>query len=167
MVVSLSGMMGCGKSTVGPVLAQALGVPFLDLDACIEASAGRSIAEIFREEGEAGFRARESAVLADTLDRVPDCVLALGGGTLTTPANLALVRSRTCNIYLKTSPETLVRRLEHGREQRPLLREGSLRERIEALLAARADLYASAAAHVISTDEKLPGEIAGEILQKI
>ena len=51
MVVSLSGMMGCGKSTVGPVLAQALGVPFLDLDACIEASAGRSIAEIFLEEG--------------------------------------------------------------------------------------------------------------------
>ena len=107
MILSLTGFMGSGKSTVGRLVADALGCPFLDLDALIEKKAGRSIPEIFAEEGEAGFRALEARLLADTVKRYASAtaVLSLGGGALGNPASERLIRGKTLCIYLQASPK--------------------------------------------------------------
>lgn len=169
MILCLTGMMGCGKSSAGRLLAERLGVPFLDLDNLIETRTGRSIPEIFATDGEAAFRVRERETLGEILDRSGSCVLALGGGTVMTPAAAELIRNGTCCIYLKAGPDALCRRLSAGRqaERRPLLasdrQEMPLRQRIEQLLTLRDPVYADVARHVIETDRLSPAEAAEEI----
>ena len=140
MVLCLTGMPGCGKSSVGRLLAERSAVPFHDLDMLIETRSGRSIREIFRTDGEPVFRTLEHEVLAAVLSvavpgnppaaalehaalRTLDCVLALGGGTVMTAACAELVRLKTCCIYLRARAETLCRRLsaDGQTELRPLL----------------------------------------------
>lgn len=169
MLICLTGMMGCGKSSTGLELARRLGVPFFDLDSVIEHRAGRSIPEIFRTDGEPAFRALEMETLQNLLDRFGEGVLALGGGTVMTPAAAELIRNGTCCIYLKAGPDALCRRLSAGRqaERRPLLasdrQEMPLRQRIEQLLTLRDPVYADVARHVIETDRLSPAEAAEEI----
>jgi len=113
--------MGVGKSTVGPILARRLGLPFLDLDLAVACAAGRSVAEIFAEEGEAGFREREAAAVSRACLGAP-CVLALGGGTLHSADNLARLRARFKLIILHLSWSELEPRLASlSGEDRPLL----------------------------------------------
>ena len=126
MIVTLTGYMGSGKSTVGAKLAALLGCAFIDLDCCIEDKAGRGIPEIFSDDGEKAFRAIEAEALRDvvvmnTLE-CRDVVIALGGGTVMTAALQDLIFSQTFCIWLKPDLNTLLQRVGDG-SGRPLADE--------------------------------------------
>lgn len=161
MLITLTGFMASGKSTVGPILADALGCPFLDLDTLIEKKAGRSIPAIFEADGEAGFRRLEKRELEETVRKYGEntAVLALGGGTVTVPGAVELLQSKTVCIYLRATLETLEERLEGQPEGRPLA-DGNLAGR----LAAREPLYEAAAHITLDTDSCTPDEIVDEII---
>jgi len=121
-IIYLLGFMGSGKSTVGKLLAEALGWPSIDLDTIIEAGQGLSIREIFENSGEPFFRQIEHAALTEASKAEP-VVIALGGGTFAQPANVELVReSGGTTIWLDCPPEVLRARCA-GMEHRPLFRD--------------------------------------------
>ena len=126
MIVTLTGYMGSGKSTVGAKLASLLGCDFVDLDCYIADKAGRSIPRIFEEDGEKAFRAIEAEALRDVVVMHTltgkDAVIALGGGTVMTVALRELIFSRTFCIWLKSDVETLRLRVGDG-SGRPLADE--------------------------------------------
>ena len=161
MLIALTGFMGSGKSTVGALLADALGCPFIDLDQLIVKKAGRSIPEIFAVEGEAGFRRLEKQALETTIARYAEntVVLALGGGTVTVPGAVKLLQEKTLCIYLQASLEALQARLEGQTEGRPLADEG-----IADRLAQREPLYEAAAHVTIDTTGLTPEDITDEII---
>ena len=97
--VLLIGMMGCGKSTVGRLLAERMRLPLIDLDEEIARAAGKTIPEIFAQEGEAGFRARETAALERALAR-EDGVIATGGGIVTRAENIRMMREKGFVVWL-------------------------------------------------------------------
>ena len=167
MLITLTGFMGSGKTTVGKVLADFLGCPFYDLDALVVKKAGKSIPEIFADGGEAAFRTLEAKVLRQAVEKYAEstAILSLGGGTLGTPASARLVAEKTTCIYLRASVDTLAARLAPEAAGRPLLRGApDLRERIAALLAGREDVYASTAHVTVDTDGLSPEQIADEIV---
>ena len=118
--IALVGLMGVGKSSVGRRLANALGLPFRDADAEVEAAAGRSIPEIFADLGEPAFRDGERRVIGRLLDEPPH-VLATGGGAFVNPETRALIKSKAVAVWLKADLELLARRVGR-KEGRPLLR---------------------------------------------
>lgn len=158
----LSGFMGTGKSTIGPIVASQANVPFVDLDATIEAAAGKSIARFFSEDGEPAFRNLEASTLRALLDDPTPRVIALGGGTLVNPElrELALQKARV--VTLVAQPETIASRVQaHGR---PLLNQApNLPQRIRSLLDARAKVYADTH-FTIRTDNRDLVDIASVIL---
>lgn len=135
----LIGPMGSGKSSIGRRLAQHFGMPCVDLDARIEEHTGASVATIFEIEGEAGFRRRETELLAE-LSQQQGIVLATGGGAILAPANRAVLRERGFVVWLETSVEQQLQRLVHDR-QRPLLDAPDRRARLEDLARERDPLY--------------------------
>ena len=161
MIISLTGFMGCGKSSTGRELTLRLGAAFIDLDGEIVARSGRSIPEIFREGGEVAFRAAELEALQAVLDAADaaqgDTVLALGGGTLTVPAARERVLARTRCVWLRTRLETIRQRLGATDASRPLFADA------EALYAARVPIYAQAP-FAVDTDGNTPAEVAEAIL---
>jgi len=161
MLITLTGFMGSGKSTVGRLLADTLGCPFLDLDALIEKKAGKSIPEIFAEEGEPAFRELEARLLKQTVEKYGQntAVLALGGGAVMTPASAALLHEKTVCIYLRASLETLLQRLEGETAGRPLA-DASLAER----LSSREPIYEKTAHVALDTDGLSPEEIVDEMI---
>ncbi len=163
--------MGCGKSSVGRLVASRLGCAFTDLDEAVEAAQGRSVARIFAEDGEPAFRTAELEALKDILSTSASgtTVLALGGGTLTTPEARQLVAERAKCIYLRATIDTLTQNLMLvGTESRPMLKgadgEASLRRRIEALMAGRSAIYEQAADVTIDIDGLSTSEIADRII---
>ena len=160
-MITLTGFMGSGKTTVGKVLADFLGCPFMDLDDLIVKKAGKSIPEIFAQDGEPAFRQLEARLLRQTVEKYTEntVVLALGGGAVTAPASAALLREKTVCIYLRASLETLLGRLEGETAGRPLA-DASLADR----LAARAPIYEETAHVIIDTDGLTPDEVADEII---
>ena len=161
MLISLTGFMGSGKSTVGALLADALGCPLLELDALLAAKAGRSIPEIFAADGEAGFRRQEATLLRQTVERysASTAVLSLGGGALENPASARLIREKTLCIYLQASVDTLRERLSGTEDARPLL-AGDW----EALLQLRLPTYEKTAHVTLDTDGLSPDQIVDEII---
>ena len=153
--------MGSGKTTVGRIVADALGCVFLDLDAMVEKKAGTSVAEIFQSSGEPAFRTLEATVLADTLKRYAqgDVVLALGGGAVLNAESRKLLREKTLCIWLDAPAEVLWERVCGTSDTRPLA-DGDFAER----LAARLPLYADAAEVTIDTSGLSPQDIADEII---
>jgi len=151
--VYLTGFMGSGKSTVGPLLARALGFEFIDLDAVIEEKEGTTIPGIFSVRGEKEFRGIERRELA-LLGARGNMVVATGGGMLTDAASFDLVRSSGVLVYLRVSPGVLFERLR-GVHGRPMisdaagtpLPEHELRARIETLLSTRERNYLQA--HIV------------------
>lgn len=137
--IVLVGPMGAGKSHVGRLLAARLGLDFVDVDACIEADAGMAISAIFANEGEAGFRARESRVLAEVLAQ-GGRVVASGGGAVLAAGNRAAMRDRGRVVYLHVDPDEQLRRLA-GDTGRPLLDVADRAQRLAELQALREPLY--------------------------
>jgi shikimate kinase len=161
MMITLTGFMGSGKTTVGKVLADFLGCPFMDLDDLIVKKAGKSIPEIFAQDGEPAFRQLEARLLRQTVEKYTEntVVLALGGGAVTAPASAALLHEKSVCIYLRATLETLLSRLEGETAGRPLA-DASLADR----LAAREPLYEQTAHVIIDTDGLSPDEVADEII---
>ena len=125
MMVTLTGFMGSGKTTVGKVLADFLGCPFMDLDDLVVKKAGKSIPDIFAQDGEPAFRELEARLLRQTVAKYAEstAVLALGGGAVLAPASAALLHEKTVCIYLRATLDTLLVRLEGETAGRPLLQE--------------------------------------------
>lgn len=141
--VALVGMPACGKSHVGKILARDLDIPLYDIDFEIEREEGRKIVDIFAVEGEAYFRAKEHEIIRRHLERHEICVLSLGGGALTTPQTLELIKAHAISVWLDTDIDTLYERTQRNRN-RPLLNCDNPRQKLEDLMAARGALYAQA-----------------------
>ena len=157
--VVLVGAPGSGKSTVGALLAERLGVPFADVDAEIEQRTGRSIAEIFADDGEPAFRALEEQVTAELLGTTG--VLSLGGGAVLSSSTRAALRGHRV-VWLQVSAATAVQRVGLN-EARPLLL-GNVRGRLIKLLAERTPLYAEVATERVDTDTQTPDEVVALLL---
>ncbi len=149
--IVLIGLMGSGKSAVGRLAAQSLGFEFVDTDQLVASSAGKTIPEIFASEGEAGFRKRESATLHSLIGRQHH-VIATGGGIVTQPENLPLLKRLGFVVWLNAGIETLRRRTSRSHD-RPLLRTADPAATLCELLAARAPLYDNASELKITTDD--------------
>lgn len=161
----LVGLMGAGKTTIGKALAIRLHLPFRDSDHEIEQRTGAAIPLIFDLEGEAGFRARESAMLAELVTAGP-LVLATGGGAVLDPANRALLKQHGRVIYLCAPVEQLLKRTANSRH-RPLLRTPDPRARLEELLRARDPLYRETADIVIETGGRGVNSVVEEIITRL
>ena len=186
--------MGCGKSSVGRRLSELLCCPFMDLDQVIEEREGRTIPEIFSQDGEPAFRQMELEALKSIImtSEPRQCVplapshthasspkelqsedntlmLALGGGAVMTVECAEIVRSQTRCIYLRASVDTLVEHLEGQTGNRPLLaqEECVLRERIADLMAKRSSTYENTAHVIIDIDGKSIEAVASEIISII
>ena len=164
----LIGYRGSGKTTVARLLAERLGWNWLDADVVLEARYGRTIRQIFAEEGEAGFRDKEEVLLAE-LCQLPDHVIATGGGIILRQANRERLRQAGRVVWLTADPATLWQRSQGDpttAERRPALTSGGLTE-IEQVLRHREPLYRACADWVVSTVNQSPEDVAAWILVRI
>jgi shikimate kinase len=157
--VVLVGAPGSGKTTVGALLARAWAVEARDTDADIVAAQGRSVADLFLEEGEERFRTLERTAVADALAG-HEGVLSLGGGAVLDPGTRSLLDGHRV-VFLRVGLSDAVKRVGLG-SGRPLLL-GNVRSRIKALLDERTPVYESVASLVVETDGRTPEDVAGEI----
>jgi shikimate kinase len=159
----LVGMMGSGKTTVGRRVAQRLGRLFLDSDAQVEIRTGRTVAEIWRADGEPAFRELETEALADALSRDEPSVIAAAGGVVVSEENRRLLREHAGTVvWLRARPEFHARRARHG-THRPLLDEdpvGTMRRLEEA----RRPLYEEVADTVVDVEHLSPGGVVDRVL---
>nr|WP_284060364.1 shikimate kinase AroK [Pseudomonas sp. NW5] len=161
----LVGPMGAGKSTIGRLLARELHLPFRDSDKEIEDRCGADIPWIFDVEGEAGFREREQAVIAD-LCQEDGLVLATGGGAVMRAENREALRRGGRVIYLHASVEQQLERTARDRH-RPLLQTADPARVLRELLALRDPLYREIADVIIETDQRPPRLVVQEILSRL
>ncbi|MEN9217022.1 MAG: shikimate kinase [Gloeomargarita sp. HHBFW_bins_162] len=169
VTIFLVGMMGCGKSTTGKRLAHRLGYTFFDTDQLITQVTGRSIPELFAQEGEAGFRRLESQVLAEVASHTR-LVVATGGGVVTQALNWSYLHHGVV-VWLDVPVELLVERLRQ-RQDRPLLSSEShdperLRQRLHTLFAQRQAQYAQADVRVTIAPGMTVGGVTKAILRGI
>lgn len=165
----LIGYRGTGKTTVARALAKRLGCEFIDADDEIERRAGKTIAAIFAEDGEAAFRDLEAQVVAD-LCRRTKLVVAPGGGAVLREATCDAMRAAGPVVWLTASVDTIAARLaadEATRTRRPNLTAVSGRAEIEAVLAQRTPIYRVCATLVVDTEGKTPAEVADEIIANL
>ncbi len=148
-MISLVGLPGSGKTTVGRQLARRHGLPFIDSDPAIEQRIGCSIREYFEREGEEAFRDVEQSVIEE-LTLTHRGVLSTGGGAVIRPQNRQHLHARGHVIYLRSSPDEVFRRLRHD-QNRPLLQVGNPLTRLRDLYAARDPLYRQTAHFVVET----------------
>jgi shikimate kinase len=158
------GPPGSGKSTVGPLLAEALGVAFRDTDDDIVERAGRAISDIFADDGEPAFRALEAQAVATALDE-HDGVLSLGGGAPLTPETRALLAKHTV-VFLNVGLAAGVQRTGLS-SARPLLAGVNPRATFKSLLDARLPVYRAVATIEIETDHRSPAEVVAAAVAAI
>jgi shikimate kinase len=165
--IYLIGYRGTGKTTVGQLLAARFGWPFVDADVYLEMHAGQTIKEIFANEGEAGFRARESGNLHELAGR-EQSVIATGGGIVLGEENRRMLCDTGYVVWLKAGPQSLSERIASDpttSARRPNLTVGGLAE-IEQLLRVREPLYRAVADLEIDTEGQSPDALAEDILKK-
>jgi 3-dehydroquinate dehydratase type I len=160
MVVVLVGFMGAGKTTVGHIMAERLGQPFVDSDVLIEQRLGRDIRDIFRTEGEPYFRQLEHDTVAG-LVRGPDAVIALGGGAVEDPRTRAVLRNARV-VYLRVSYDEALARVKSD-EFRPMLHRPDLDEVYKRRLSAYEDISVL----TVDTDGRRPDAVALEVLARL
>ena len=150
--IILTGFMGSGKTSVGVRLSYRLRMPVEDPDKMRERRAGRSVSELFEEEGEACFRERETALLRELLDRKGRCIYSVGGGTPVRPRNQELLKQLGKVVYLRVKPETVYQRLKED-DTRPLLQCPDPLGRIRELMESRKEAYEACADLVLDADD--------------
>ncbi len=162
--IVLVGLMGAGKSCIGRLLAQRLGLDFIDADDEIEQAAQCSIDEIFERHGEAAFRDGERRVIARILDG-PVHVLATGGGAIMDKQTRAKIRERAVTVWLRADLDLLVKRVSR-RHNRPLLKNGEPRDILEKLMETRHPIYAKADV-VVDSDSNPPKAIVDRVIKAL
>lgn len=170
--IYLTGFMTCGKSTVGPILANTLGWDFFDLDDVIEEREKRKVVEVFKDEGEKYFRELETEILKEFSVK-KNIVLALGGGTMANETNVMLMKRSGTTIYLKISQDMIYKRIKN-KIDRPLFRDLVLDERpkedfvnrINELMDKRTKFY-ELADWIIETENNAIGQTVDMLAAKI
>lgn len=169
-VISLVGMPGGGKSTVGRLLARQLDIAYVDTDAEIEKDlGGESIKDFFAREGEASFRDLESRTigrLLETANAGQELILATGGGAVLREINRDLLKTHSTVVYLRSSPEELFRRLRHD-TQRPLLQVANPLAKLRELYGQRDPLYRRCAHFVLESSRPSVHGLANMILMQL
>ena len=163
--IYLVGLMGAGKTTVGRQLARQLNLVFHDADHMLEERTGVRIPVIFDIEGEAGFRAREEAVIHE-LCALSGIVLATGGGAVLSAANRAALKSQGVVVYLRGSPEQLYERTRHDRN-RPLLQTAEPLAKLRELYAQRDPYYREVADVVVDTGRQSAAHLTRVLREKL
>jgi shikimate kinase len=167
-IVFLSGFMGSGKSTIGPILANTIGWNFFDLDKVIERKLGKKIAEIFAEKGEASFRLLERETLQE-IAKGDNLIIALGGGTIVDQKNINFMKKKGKIVFLEASAESFYHRLKNKMD-RPILKgkneellsQDELKQRITEILDYRKKFYEQADISM-PTDKKSIGKTVDAI----
>lgn len=162
--IILTGFMGTGKTAVGQILAKRLGFDFLDTDLMVEEETKKTITEIFEGEGEVLFRNYEKKMVKKALDR-DKVVIATGGGAVTDPESLKLMKERGVVVGLTASPDSILQRVS-SMQTRPLLKTKDQLQKIKNLLSQRSPYYREAD-KIIDTTSKPVAETVEEILQAI
>ena len=164
MKVTLCGMMGCGKTTVGRVLSKRLGVEVVDTDALIEEKYGK-ISSIFATQGESYFRDLETECAKELAD-CDGLVIAVGGGFVLRQENVECLKKQGKIVYLSASKGTLLARLK-GDSSRPLLQAEALSDKLDELIKKRSAVYENVCDFSVEVDKKTPQEVAEEIAEKL
>ncbi len=161
-------MMGAGKSTVARLLADAFGCAALDTDDMVERRAGRTVAEMFADEGEDAFRAAESQAITELGAVLGPLVASVGGGAVLSAANRAVLHSIGTVVWLRAQPATLARRVGRG-AGRPLLRRGGLGplEVLAQIAEERQAYYQQVADVVVDVDGLSSRHVARELLEML
>lgn len=162
MTIFLCGFMGCGKTTVGEALAKKLGLPLIDTDAYIVEQEGKSIPDIFAQEGEPYFRQAEAQAIRTLCTK--NAVIACGGGAMLNPDSAAYAREQGAVVLLNESFETCYARIRND-TNRPIVQR-STPEELEALFRQRAGIYRRHASHVVEGGCD-PAEMAERIIQAL
>ena len=163
--IALIGYRGTGKTTVAQRLAMRLGWDWIDADVELELRAGKSIAAVFADDGEAAFRKLEAAVVAE-LCRRREVVIALGGGAVLRDDNRQVIAQCGAVVWLRASVDAILGRLATDPTtagRRPNLTNANPRNEIEQVLAVRTPIYRACATLEVDTEDKAPAEIADEI----
>ena len=163
--VLLIGMMGAGKSTTGRLLADRLGWLYLDSDDEIERQTGRTVPQIWKEEGEPAFRREESRVLAEACESTQPTVISVAGGAVLDLENRALIRRSGLAVWLRADVSTLATRVGSG-AGRPLLEKGPAAAMAQ-LSAERAPVYAELADLVFDVDRMSPPQVVDAIVAAV
>ena len=169
MVVTLIGYRGCGKSSVGPILAQLLGYDCADSDHVIEQRCQKNIAQIFSDDGEAGFREVESDVLAELLCR-NRLVLSAGGGAILADMNRQRMQAAGPVVWLRVSAQELACRISGdaiSETQRPSLTGKSIVDEVTEVLNFRTPIYSAAATITVNAEDSAPDVVAREIFHLV
>lgn len=164
MNIVITGFMGTGKTAVGRRLAERLQINFVDTDAEIQRTTGRTLGDIFNAEGEAGFRKIESQVIAELAQR-DRTVISTGGGALISPDNRKRLQDHGILVCLTARTGTLLERLKDD-VTRPMLAGEDLAARMERLLKERQSIYAECPIQV-ATDEKTIPQVTDEIAERL
>lgn len=162
--IVLTGFMGTGKSTLGHLLARRLNYKFIDTDSEIEKRSGKTITDIFREDGEAAFR-RQEKELVEELAQKRGLVISTGGGLVMNPQNVQKLRESGDIICLTASPDEILERVSKQPQTRPLLKETDPREKIAELLQQRSSIYAQF--RQLPTSGQSPDELTARLIEMI
>lgn len=164
--IALIGFMGTGKSAVGRALAKKLGWDFVEMDSLIEEMAGKSIPEIFEQDGEIAFREMEIEVTKKVAQQAGQ-VIACGGGMVLNKINVDRLRETSRMVYLKASPGEILKRTSSGTNKRPLLDVPDPAQRIQELLEFRGPFYQHSADITVDTSELSTDKIADLIINRL
>lgn len=164
--VALVGLRGAGKSTVGAELANALGVPFFELDSLVEEAAGLSLQEIFELQGQTAFRQLEHMTLVRFLARTPEAVLATGGGIVTAGETFRLLQRSFSTVWLRARAEDHWDRVVQQGDQRPMRGHPAAMQELRSMLAAREALYAQAE-FTVQTTARPVGKVIEDVCRQL
>jgi len=164
--VALIGFMGAGKTVVGESLAKKLNKEFVELDSLIERKAGKSITEIFQQNGEIAFRALEIEVTKEVA-KGKNLVIACGGGLVLNKINIDRLRNESIIVYLTASPRVILKRILNNGEERPLLKTPNKALEIQELLKFRKPFYERAADVKINTSKLDIDSVTEQIISKL
>ncbi len=164
--IALIGFMGVGKTAVGKALAGKLGRSFVELDSLIEQKAGKSIPDIFQQDGEAAFRELEIEV-TEEVAKDKNLVIACGGGIVLNQINIDRLRQQSRIVYLTASLEVILKRVSGEAGERPLLKAANKALNIRELLGFRKPFYERAADITIDTSKLDIDSVAEQIIEKL